>query len=159
MLFPTFEFFLFFTLVLILNWFLKRWPLAWRLFLLLTSYFFYSLWDLKFLLILFLISLFNFLIGLIVSKGNLFLFLGIAVNLLTLGVFKYYDFFRISFESFLRNVGFVVSLPFLEIILPIGLSFYIFKTTSYLIDVYRKKITPATSWLDFFIYVSFFRKF
>lgn len=156
MLFPTFEFFLFFTLVLILNWFLKRWPLTWRLFLLLTSYFFYSLWDLKFLLILFLVSLFNFMIGLIVNKGKLFLFLGITVNLLTLGVFKYYDFFRISFESFLRNVGFVVSLPFLEIILPIGLSFYIFKTTSYLIDVYRKKINPATSWLDFFIFVSFF---
>lgn len=159
--FPTFEFLIFFAFVLILNWFLKRWPLIWRLFLLFSSYYFYSVWDYRFLLILFLVSLFNFLSGQIINKNFLgtrklaFIF-SIIGNLSILGFFKYYDFFRVSTETFLTKIGLPPTLPFLEIVLPVGLSFYIFRTISYNIDVYLRKIYPTSSILDFFIYVAFF---
>jgi len=155
------EFFAFFALVLILNWFLKRWPLIWRLFLLFSSYFFYSIWNIYFLLILFLTSLFNFLSGLAISKNffgarkPIFIFSVIA-NLSVLGFFKYYDFFRVSAEVFLTKIGLPPTLPFLQIVLPIGLSFYIFRTISYNADVYLGKISPTSSVLDFLIYVAFF---
>jgi len=160
MTFITFEFFLFFTLVLFLNWYLKKWPLAWRLFLLASSYYFYSFLDLKFLLIIFSVSIFNFLIGLSIPNKKtylkkLILTLGIIVNLSVLGVFKYYDFFRVSVQSILSHVGLPASIPFLDIALPIGLSFYIFRVISYIMDIYRGKTVPA-SLLDFLIYVSFF---
>jgi D-alanyl-lipoteichoic acid acyltransferase DltB (MBOAT superfamily) len=195
MLFPTFEFFLFFTVILVLNWYLKRWPIIWRLFLLLASYFFYSLWDVRFLYIIFFVSLFNFLTGLaiyfggkntpasdaagmkaakrtrpvgdipplrgrIVHKnfiGKKPILIGtVIINILILGLFKYYDFFRVSAESLLEKFGLPATLPFLEIILPLGMSFYIFRVISYNIDVYRKKYPPTTSLLDFLIYVAFF---
>jgi D-alanyl-lipoteichoic acid acyltransferase DltB (MBOAT superfamily) len=161
MLFPTFEFFIFFTLVLILNWALKRWPLVWRLFLLAASYYFYSIWDNQFLLILFIVSVVNFLSGISIHnnyfKGKkIYLSLVVIFNILILGVFKYYDFFRVSAETLLEKAGFLVSLPFLEIILPIGLSFYIFRAISYNADVYSKKINACKNPLDFFIYVAFF---
>jgi len=161
MLFPTFEFFYFFTLVLILNWSLKRWPIAWRLFLLLSSYYFYSVWDINFLLILVAISVFNFFSALLIDKTILglrkfLLFIAVLVNLLALGFFKYYDFFRVSTELLLRKFGFLATLPLLEIILPLGLSFYVFRAISYNIDVYRRKIAATFSLLDFLIYISFF---
>ena len=161
MLFPTFEFFTFFTIVLILNWSLKRWPLIWRLFLLLASYYFYSIWDFRFLVILISVSIFNFFSGNLISRNflnakKLTLALVILFNLLVLGLFKYYDFFRVSAESLLERAGFIATLPFLEIILPIGLSFYIFRVISYNIDIYSQKIPVASGALDFFIYVSFF---
>jgi len=161
MLFPTLDFFAFFTLVLILNWSLKKWSLIWRLFLLLASYFFYSVWDLRFLLILILVSLFNFLSALSIykdffGKKKNFFIISLIYNLSLLGIFKYYDFFRVSAESLLERFGFSAHFPLLEIILPIGLSFYIFKVISYNIDVYLGKIMPTSSFLDFSIYVSFF---
>ena len=161
MLFPTLDFFAFFTLVLILNWSLKKWPLIWRLFLLLASYFFYSVWDLRFLLILILVSLFNFFSCLAIYKNffikkKIFFIISLIYNLSLLGLFKYYDFFRVSAESLLERFSFPAHFPLLEIILPIGLSFYIFKVISYNIDVYSGKIMPTSSLLDFSIYVSFF---
>jgi len=158
--FPTFEFFAFFTVVLILNWSLKRWPLAWRLFLLLASYFFYSVWDTRFLIIIFVISLFNFLTGQAICRNflnrRLILALAVGMNILALGYFKYYDFFRVSAESLLLSVKIPATFPLLEIILPIGLSFYIFRVISYNIDVFRGKYPATRSLLDFSIYVAFF---
>ena len=163
MLFFTFEFFFFFVLVLALNWYLKRWPLAWRLFLLIVSYYFYSVWSVSFLLILFLVSLANFFSGKaihkFVGKRKFVLSLVVIANLLVLGVFKYYDFFRTSLESFFDKIGMPFTIPFLEILLPLGLSFYIFRAISYNVDIYSGKIKPASSWLDFFIYIAFFPHF
>ena len=159
--FVTFEFLIFFTLILILNWFLKKWPLAWRLFLLLSGYFFYFVWDFRFLLIVFLVSVFNFISGLAVYK-NLFgkrktmLIISVVFNIFVLGVFKYYDFFRVAAESLLNKIGLPFGFPLLEIILPIGLSFYIFRAISYNADIYLKKIPACFSLLDFLIYISFF---
>ena len=119
MLFPTLDFFLFFTLILILNWSLKRWPLIWRLFLLFSSYFFYSVWDLRFLLILVLVSLFNFFSGLAIYKNffikkKIFFIISLFYNLSLLGLFKYYDFFRVSAESLLERFSFPVHFPLLD---------------------------------------------
>ena len=161
MLFPTFEFFLFFTVVLFFNWTLKKYPLIWRVFLLTASYFFYSVWDFKFLLVLFAVSFINFFAALIIQKNfsgrkKLFLIFFLLIDTLFLLVFKYYDFFRFSLESLIRKAGFIVNFPLLEIILPIGLSFYILRAISYIIDVYKEKIKAEASWLDFFIYIAFF---
>lgn len=161
MLFPTFGFLAFFAFVLIFNWYFKRWPLIWRLFLLASSYFFYSVWDLRFLLIIFVVSLFNFLSGFLIygnlfNRKKFFLTISIIFNVLVLGVFKYYDFFRVSAEALLEKIGLFFNLPLLEIILPLGLSFYIFRVISYNIDIYRQKISATFSLLDFLIYVAFF---
>lgn len=161
MLFPTFEFLAFFAAALALNWLLKRWPLLWRLFLLLASYFFYILWDARFLAVLVLVSLFNYVIGILIERdfhqSRRFAFTcGVIANLTALGFFKYYDFFRLSSESFLRYLGLSATLPFLDILLPIGISFYAFRAIAYLADVYRKKTKAEKSWLDFFIFIAFF---
>jgi D-alanyl-lipoteichoic acid acyltransferase DltB (MBOAT superfamily) len=71
-------------------------------------------------------------------------------------IFKYYDFFRFSAQSLLEKIGFKFQIPVLEIILPVGLSFYIFKAISYNIDVFKKKIEATNSLLDFLIYIAFF---
>lgn len=163
MFFPTLEFFVFFTLILVLNWFFKKWPFIWRLFLLGASCFFYSLWDTRLLLILSPVILFNFLSAWLIYiyrdffiEKRLLFILAIIFNLFTLGLFRYYDFFRESFEVLLLKSGFSINLPLLEIILPVGLSFYIFRAISYNADVYLKKIIPTFSILDFSIYLAFF---
>jgi len=157
--FFTFEFFVFFTFVLILNWFLKKWSLAWRLFLLIVSYLFYYFWDFNFLLIIFLASFFNYFAGFFIYKNifnkKIIFFLAVIGNILVLVLFKYYDFFRVSAEELLDKIGIIVTFPLLDFILPIGLSFYIFRIISYVADVYLKKI-PSASFLDFLIYVAFF---
>jgi len=161
MLFPTLDFFCPFYSCFNLKLVFEKWPLIWRLFLLLASYFFYSVWDWHFLLILVLVSIFNFLIAKLIfqnffGKKKAFFIISLIYNLSLLGLFKYYDFFRVSAESLLERFGFPAHFPLLEIILPIGLSFYIFKVISYNIDVYLGKIMPTSSLLDFSIYVSSF---
>lgn len=161
MLFPTFEFFWFFAVVLFFNWALKRWPLLWKLFLLGMSYFFYSVWEVRFVLILIAVSIINYFAVIICQKvvfrfKKAFFVLALFINIGVLGLFKYYDFFRVSTETLLRKFGFAVNLPLFEFILPIGISFYLFRAISYLIDVYRQKIIAEKSWLDFFLYLAFF---
>jgi len=110
-------------------------------------------------LILFLVSIFNFLAGLAIYKNvfakKLIFIFAVIVNILVLGLFKYYDFFRVSAEELLNKIGIETTFPLIEIILPIGLSFYIFRTISYIADVYLKKI-PSAGFIDFLIYVAFF---
>jgi len=162
MLFPTFEFFAFFVVVLALNWILKAKPLIWRLFLLAISYFFYATWNSRFVLLIFLISVFNFFSASFIDKAKeekrkKFLLAGtIIINVLALAFFKYYNFFRDSAEIILNKMGLTNNLLFLQIVLPIGLSFYILRVISYNIDVFRQKIAPEKSYLNFAIYVAFF---
>jgi alginate O-acetyltransferase complex protein AlgI len=151
MLFPTFTFFAFFIPFLALNWFLKRWPLAWRIFLLAASYAFYATWSLHFLLIIVGVTLWNFYFA---RSGN-YLKTAIAGNLFVLFIFKYYDFFRVSAETLLGHLHLTVSLPVLNLLLPLGLSFYILRAISYQVDLRRGKIAPA-SLLNLGIYISFF---
>ena len=160
MLFSSFEFFAFFAVILALNWYLKKWPLLWRLFLLFSSYFFYSVWSMNFLLILIFVTIFNFVNGAAIYK-KLFrvtdlLTLGITVNLFVLAYFKYYDFFRFPTQVFLEKMALPMDPVMFNIILPLGLSFYVFRAISYNIDIFLKKIKPSSSFLDFAIYVAFF---
>jgi D-alanyl-lipoteichoic acid acyltransferase DltB (MBOAT superfamily) len=161
MLFNSFEFWIFFALVLGVYWRLghKRQN---RL-LLVASYVFYGWWDWRFLSLIVVSTVVDYFVGLnLVSSATdsarrkRLVALSVLVNLGLLGVFKYLGFFVESAGSLLASFGFQANLPSLRIILPVGISFYTFQTLSYTIDVYREKITPTRDFLDFALYVSFF---
>ncbi len=156
--FFSFDFYLFFLAVFFLNWFLKKWPFLWRAFLLLVSYLFYSFWSINFLFVIIGITALNYLSGELIWRyeKKWILFLSIFLNILILGIFKYYDFFRIELERFFNIFGLNQSFPVFAIIFPIGLSFYILRAISYNIDIFRKQLRPIYSLLDFAIYISFF---
>lgn len=163
MFFNSFEFLVFLPLVFFIYWgILKQHLQAQNLFILGVSYVFYAWWDWRFLFLIILSSLIDFLVGKQISKKNklkhqkYFLGLSVFVNLGLLGVFKYYDFFIASFCEAFLEIGVNLNLTSLSIILPVGISFYTFQTMSYSIDIYRKRIEPAYNWISFFAFVSFF---
>jgi len=128
---------------------------------LLSSYLFYSFWDWRFLFLLLLSTLIDFLIGKKIyessnpkTRKKLMIF-SIVFNLGILSFFKYFNFFIDSFYDFLF-IDKTQSKILFNIILPVGISFYTFQTMSYTIDIYRKQIKPSRSILDFSIFVSFF---
>lgn len=132
-----------------------------NLFIVVVSYIFYGWWDWRFLLLIAFTSICSYSAGLLIEryrnyprKAKTINVLNIVVNLLVLGIFKYYDFFVTSFaDLFLR--GRTDGL-LLEVILPVGISFYTFQALSYSIDVYRGNIEPTRDVIQFFAYVSFF---
>ncbi len=163
MLFNSLEFILFLPVVLAVYWLLRRRkPLYQNLLLIAASYLFYAWWDWRFLGLVVVISLSDYLIGrgLAVEerpgKRKLLLALSLLVNLAILGFFKYFNFFISSAAELLNLIGFKANLSTLNIILPVGISFYIFKSLSYTIDVYRKKYEPTKNAIAYFAYVSFF---
>jgi len=160
MLFNSTEYFVFFLLVLILYYFLgHRWQ---NRILLVASYFFYGWWDWRFLFLIFISTVTDYYCAIQIenrpTRGSKkpFLILSLVVNLSLLGFFKYWDFFIESFRGLLSQFGFYASPMTLQVILPIGISFYIFKTISYSIDVYRGEIKPTTNFFDYALFVSFF---
>lgn len=130
--------------------------------LLVASYIFYGYWDYRFLSLIFISTVVDYFVALKIAGSNdakyrkHFLLLSICTNLGFLGFFKYYNFFSNEFATMLSSFGMDVSLPVLNIILPVGISFYTFQTLSYTIDTYRKKVEPTDKFLDFALYVSFF---
>jgi len=161
MIFFTFGFLAFFAFVLALNWALKPWPLAWRIFLLAASYYFYTVWDWRLLVALIALSFANYWFGARIKKSfygkkKFLLVLGVASNLLALGYFKYYDFFRLSAETILQKLGVAVNLPLLELMVTAGLSFYLFKMISFLADCYSGKIDRYPLLVDLALYFAFF---
>ena len=162
MLFPTIEFAAFFAVVFAISWALNSRNTTKKSFLVLASYFFYAFWKLAYVLVLFLSSTANYLVALLLGRmadgplRRLVFWLAVAGNLAVLGVFKYYDFFVAETMNGLAHVGIHVSLPFIELGIPVAISFLTFHVLSYIIDVYNRKITPTTSWVDILFYVSFF---
>jgi alginate O-acetyltransferase complex protein AlgI len=162
MLFPTLEFALFFLIVFGISWEMRHRPEPRKVFLLGASYFFYGYWDWRFTALLAASSLINYVasrfIGISANERDRKLLLGVAValNLAILGFFKYYGFFLDQLAEMLHNAGLERDLPFLEIILPVGISFFTFQGISYVTDVYRRQLEAATSPLDVFLYISFF---
>ena len=143
------------------NWFLKPWPRVWRLFLLAASYYFYYVWGWRLLISLIGLSFLSYWVGRAIfynvgGKKKTFLVLGVICNLAVLVFFKYYDFFRLSAETILGKLGLAVNLPLLELVLAVGLSFYLFKIISFLADCYSGKAKEYPSLLDFSLYVAFF---
>ena len=163
MLFNSLEFSIFLPIVFGLYWFVTNRNIkAQNTLLLLASYVFYGWWDWRFLSLIILSSSIDYLVGIRLSntsnlkKRKRWLWLSIFVNLGLLGVFKYYHFFVDSFTDAFSFFGGHLEPARLNIILPVGISFYTFQTLSYTIDCYRGKITPTNDALAFFAYVSFF---
>ncbi|GAA5026427.1 O-acyltransferase [Marivirga lumbricoides] len=163
MLFNSFEFALFLPLSFLLYWFVfKKHLKAQNFFLLAISYLFYGWWDWRFLSLIAFSSLVDFIAGQQIEKSNtkarkkLFLWISICTNLGFLGFFKYFNFFTESFADMLNMVGMQTNPWSLNVILPVGISFYTFQTMSYTIDVYREQMKAEKDPIAFFAYVSFF---
>jgi len=163
MLFNSIEFAIFLPIVFILYWFVTNRDLrVQNLLLLVASYVFYGWWDYRFLSLIVFSSIVDYSIGLQMSKTDaqnkrkLLLFASLCVNLGLLGFFKYYNFFIDSFVDAFTFFGHSINPDRLNIILPVGISFYTFQTLSYTIDVYKRKLEPTKDILSFFAFVSFF---
>jgi D-alanyl-lipoteichoic acid acyltransferase DltB (MBOAT superfamily) len=130
--------------------------------LLVTSYIFYAFWDWRFLSLLMLLTISNYLLTqrLYVSdslaKKKQILVFCLSINLLVLAVFKYLGFFGEGLSRILELIGLEADLPTISIILPLGLSFFIFQTSSYVIDVYRGNLKPEASFVNFATFVVYF---
>ncbi len=160
MLFHSFEFAIFLPIVLILYVFL---PHIWQnRMLLLASYIFYGAWDWRYVSLLLISTVVDFFCARGIeatekaSVKKAYVTLSICANLAMLCTFKYYDFFAHNFQNLMGGFGIGVNPFFLNVALPIGISFFTFQTMSYTIDVYRGKVPAARNILDFSLYVSFF---
>ncbi len=164
MLFNSFSFLIFLPLVFLLYWFVFK-PLKWQnLLVVVVSYVFYGWWDWRFLILIAFTTLCSYISGLLiehfegkrqsqkwVSAAN------IILNLAILGVFKYYNFFAESLDSLIFcALGKHLDWPTLNIILPVGISFYTFQALSYSIDVFRHQLKATRDIVAFFAFISFF---
>lgn len=163
MLFNSIEFAIFLPLVFCIYWFaLGKSIKLQNLFLLIASYVFYGWWDPRFLVLIFLSTIVDFYIGIGLHKNSeyhirrVLLVTSLIVNIGILFVFKYYGFFVQNFIDAFTFFGSQLQLDSLNIILPVGISFYTFQTLSYSIDVYRKKLEPTQGFVSFAAFVSFF---
>ena len=163
MLFNSIEFLFFLPIVFLLYWFVFR-SYRWQnLLIVLASYVFYGWWDWRFLLLIALTSFCSFLsgVGLERYEGNrsrqkLISAANIILNLSILGIFKYYNFFVESFSFLFSAMGLQLDWVTLNIVLPVGISFYTFQALSYTIDVYQHKLRATHDVVAFFAYISFF---
>ena len=163
MLFNSFEFLAFLPIVFLLYWFVFRGRQWQNLLIVVASYLFYGWWDWRFLFLIALTSLCSYGSGLLmehyegqrrkqkwVSASNIVLNLGI------LGVFKYYNFFIENLDVLFRAFGWHLDWVTMNIVLPVGISFYTFQALSYTIDIYQKKLPATHDPVAFFAYISFF---
>lgn len=163
MLFNTISYGIFLPVIFILYWTIGiRFRKIQNPLLLVASYFFYACWDWRFLFLLMFSTLLDYFTALkMVDASTLFrkkfwFWLSIIVNLGFLGVFKYFNFFTLSFSRLLDAFGFEVHPWTLSVILPVGISFYTFHGLSYVIDVYYDRIKPERNFVDYSLFVSFF---
>lgn len=163
MLFNSVEFLLFLPAVFFLFWFACKKSLKLQNTLLIAaSYLFYGWWDWRFLGLIILSSILDYTLGRCIpiakssTRKKLLLWTSIIVNLGILGFFKYFNFFADSTADLLNTFGMEADYVTLNILLPVGISFYTFQTLSYTIDVYRDEIEPEESLISFFAYVAFF---
>lgn len=160
MLFNSFTFWVFYVVVFALYYRFNR--RGQNVLLLIASYFFYGCWDWRFLSLIVISTFVDYAVALGISRSEnpnrrkLLLALSILANLGILGFFKYYGFFAGELDRLFLAIGIPAMLPTLQIILPVGISFYTFQTMSYTIDVYRGDCRATSDILDFAVYVSFF---
>jgi alginate O-acetyltransferase complex protein AlgI len=130
--------------------------------LLIASYAFYAAWDWRFLSLIMLSTVIDYLIGLQMGHETnntirrRLLLASLGTNLGMLGVFKYLGFFVESFQALLAGIGYAADPFTLSIILPVGISFFTFQTLSYSIDIYRRDLKPTRGFFDFALFVAFF---
>ena len=161
MLFPTVDFAIFFVLVFLGHWLLNHLAQPWKWFMIAASYVFYAWWDWRFVLLLIGISVLAQLGAIAVSRTRTprarLVINGIAVALLLLPLafFKYYGFFAVNVTNTLASLGMEGSIPLLQVVLPVGISFFTFMAIAYVVDVSRGDFEVA-GWTDAFLYLSFF---
>lgn len=161
MLFPTVQFAIFFAIVLPTSWLLAHRRIPWRVFIIVASYVFYGAWDWRFVLLLAASTIGNQATANLIHRArtqvakNVFLWVGVTLNLGVLAWFKYYDFFVTSADSIFGSLGSDIQLPLRQLVLPVGISFITFQALSYVIDTWRGRVEP-TNLLDFAVYLSFF---
>lgn len=163
MLFNSLDFAIFIPIVFVLYWFvLKKNLRLQNLLIVLSSYVFYGWWDWRFLSLIIFSTLVDYAVGMRLGveqkplNRKILLWISIVVNLGFLGFFKYYNFFIDNFTEAFSFFGQDITINSLNIILPVGISFYTFQTLSYSIDVYRGKMEPTTDFIAFSAFVSFF---
>ena len=162
MLFPTLGFYVFFLFVFFAAWSLDRENGRRKLFLLLASWIFYAQWDWRFVGLLILSAVLNWAVAALIARSEAearrkwLVALGVAVNLIILGFFKYYGFFVEQAGELLARFGWERDLPLLQVVLPVGISFFTFQGISYVVDVHRRTAQPAKSLLDVMLLMSFF---
>jgi alginate O-acetyltransferase complex protein AlgI len=160
-LFNSLTFAVFYLVVFTLYWLLRaRTPQ--NVLLLAASWVFYGTWSWKFLLLLIGSSLLDYACALLIERARtiqrkrLVLTISVTANLLLLATFKYFGFFVAEFAGLLEALGIGASVPVLEIVLPVGISFYTFQTIGYVVDVYRGKVKATRNLLEYALYVAFF---
>lgn len=171
MLFTSVEFFIFFALVFFYQWYVhplfsneeQKEDTSLHVFLLIASYYFYMSWDYRFGALILISTLIDYFLAIEIGKTEVekkrkfYLILSLVLNLgCILGFFKYYNFLAHSINSASEAVGYSAFAPILNIILPVGISFFTFQSLSYTIDVYRKVIPVEKSLIKFALFVSFF---
>ena len=163
MLFNSINFACFLPIVFFLYWFVAKRNLKFQnILLLVSSYFFYACWDYRFLFLLMFSTLLDYYSGIKINEASktkskkFWFWLSISINLGFLGVFKYYNFFADSFSDALSQIGIQVNFITLQVILPVGISFYTFHGLSYVIDIYKERIKPEKNFVDYSVFVSFF---
>ncbi|WP_438964498.1 MBOAT family O-acyltransferase [Winogradskyella sp.] len=162
MLFNSIEYLIFLPIVFIVYWLLKSNYKYQNILLLISSYVFYGWWDYRFLSLIIFSSFIDYFVGKKIEKANgkenkkRWLLVSLCSNLGLLAIFKYYNFFADSFASTMSTLGWEVNDLTLNIILPVGISFYTFQTLSYSIDIYREKIKSCKDIIAFFTFVSLF---
>jgi len=162
MLFNSIDFAIFLPIVFTLYWVLRNQLKLQNLLIVIASYIFYGMWDWRFLFLILFSTVVDYTMGILIEKNDsknkkkLFLWISILVNLGFLGYFKYSNFFLENFVQAFSFLGQDLKFRGLEIVLPVGISFYTFQTLSYTIDVYRKKLSPTKDFIAFSAFVSFF---
>jgi alginate O-acetyltransferase complex protein AlgI len=163
MFFNSIEFAVFLPLVFFLYWFLGRNSKSWQNgVLIISSYYFYGCWDWRFLFLLLFSTGLDYFTALKIHQGKeyktrkFWLWLSIIINLGFLGLFKYYDFFAKEMQQLLSRIGFETAPMLLQLILPVGISFYTFHGLSYVIDIYYKRIVPEKNFVDYSLFVCYF---
>lgn len=162
MVFPSVQFALFFPVVLALSWLLMPRPRLWKPFILLASAIFYAAADPRFVLLLAAVIVINQTGARLVwrwiddaDRTKKVIAIVVGIDLLILGIFKYYGFFAQQFASLTHAIGLGMPLPLVSLALPVGISFFTFQAISYPVDVRRRLVEPA-SIIDFALYLSFF---
>ncbi|MDE6633142.1 MAG: MBOAT family protein, partial [Muribaculaceae bacterium] len=163
MLFNSFAYLIFLPVVFLLYWNICKSGRSKNILLIAASYVFYGWWNVRLLWLIFLVSLVAYVGGLVVASKKVstvgrrvMLAFVIISNIATLVAFKYYGFFASSFVRVLSVFGFTPDIPTLDLILPVGISFYSFQAISYVIDVYRGKSPATTDIWAFLVYIAFF---
>lgn len=161
MLFNSFVFFGFLLVVLPVTY-AWRHPMAKKYWLLVASYGFYGYWDWRFCGLLLLSTTVDFWVGKNLAQHNdpkkrkRWLWLSLGVNLGILALFKYFGFFVTSFSALVQSLGGNLDVLHLNLVLPMGISFYTFQTMSYTLDIYYRRMEPTQQFLDFALFVAFF---